>query len=110
MDKEIYIRNLSYKYIAGQCTEEEQDEILAHLQTPIGKWVFDEVMNSETGKIFAASQEIDPEISNRIFNRLQESIEVVDNPGPKPSFWDRKGLSWIKSVFYRLAGIFQKGN
>ncbi|MHA4741821.1 hypothetical protein [Dyadobacter sp. MSC1_007] len=106
MDKEIYIRNLSYKYISGQCTEEEQDEIFTHLQTPVGKWVFDEVMNSETGKIFAASQEIDPEISNRIFNRLQESIEVVDQVEKRIPILERSGFKWMKSAWNWISGIF----
>nr|WP_295928779.1 FecR family protein [uncultured Dyadobacter sp.] len=98
MDKEIYIRNLLYKYLADQCTEQEQDELLAHLQTPVGKWVFDEVINSEAGKIFGLPQEIEPAISDRILGRLQQSIDESDAT-------EKVVPLFRKANFWRIAAV-----
>ncbi|GGM83762.1 hypothetical protein GCM10010967_14480 [Dyadobacter beijingensis] len=84
MDKEIHIRNLVYKYISNQCNGHEQDELLRHLQTPAGKWVFDEVMTSEAGKIFTNKEEIEPAVSNRLLGRLHKSMLPEDDTLQQP--------------------------
>jgi len=90
MDKEIHIRNLVYKYISNQCNGHEQDELLRHLQTPAGKWVFDEVMTSEAGKIFTKSEEIEPAVSNRLLGRLRQSMVAEENLRDQPLPFYRK--------------------
>lgn len=88
MDKEIHIRNLVYKYISNQCDGREQDELLRHLQTPAGRWVFDEVMTSEAGKIFTKNEEIEPAVSSRLLGRLRQNIvaEEAANAQPPPFY------------------------
>ncbi|WP_353721184.1 hypothetical protein [Dyadobacter sp. 676] len=81
MDKEIHIRNLVYKYISNQCNGPEQDELLRHLRTPAGKWVFDEVMTSEADKIFTQREEIEPAVSTRLLGRLRENMVSEDAAG-----------------------------
>jgi len=95
MDKEIHIRNLVYKYISNQCDGHEQDELLRHLQTPAGKWVFDEVMTSEAGKIFTKSEEIEPAVSSRLLGRLRQSMVAEDASQEQPT------------PFYRKSGFIQ---
>ncbi|MGN7887633.1 hypothetical protein [Dyadobacter sp. 22481] len=99
MDKEIHIRNLVYKYISNQCDGHEQDELLRHLQTPAGKWVFDEVMTSEAGKIFTKSEEIEPAVSSRLLGRLHRSMlpEETANEHPLP-FYRKSGFMLISAV------------
>lgn len=99
MDKEIHIRNLVYKYISNQCDGHEQDELLRHLQTPAGKWVFDEVMTSEAGKIFTKSEEIEPAVSNRLLGRLRQSMVAQEDPQEQPVPFYRKGIAiWIAAA------------
>ncbi|MGG7665360.1 hypothetical protein [Dyadobacter sp. BHUBP1] len=95
MDKEIHIRNLVYKYISNQCDGREQDELLRHLQTPAGKWVFDEVMTSEAGKIFTKSEEIEPAVSSRLLGRLRQSMVAEE------------ALSQQSTPFYRKSSFIQ---
>lgn len=90
MDKEIHIRNLVYKYISNQCDGHEQDELFRHLQTPAGKWVFDEVMTSEAGKIFTKSEEIEPAVSSRLLGRLQQSMVAEETTTGRPLPFYRK--------------------
>lgn len=90
MDKEIHIRNLVYKYISNQCDGHEQDELLRHLQTPAGKWVFDEVMTSEAGKIFTKSEEIEPAVSSRLLGRLRQSMVAEETAETPPLPFYRK--------------------
>ena len=92
MDKEIHIRNLVYKYISNQCDGHEQDELLRHLQTPAGKWVFDEVMTSEAGKIFTKSEEIEPAVSSRLLGRLRQSMIAEETPDEQLLPFYRKGI------------------
>jgi hypothetical protein len=99
MDKEIHIRNLVYKYISNQCDGHEQDELLRHLQTPAGKWVFDEVMTSEAGKIFTKSEEIEPAVSSRLLGRLHESMVAEETTGEHPLPFYRK------SSFIQIAAV-----
>lgn len=91
MDKEIHIRNLVYKYISNQCNGHEQDELLRHLQTPAGKWVFDEVMTSEAGKIFTKNEEIEPAVSSRLLVRLRQSMVTEQSVQDEPRPFYRKG-------------------
>ncbi len=99
MDKEIHIRNLVYKYISNQCDGHEQDELLRHLQTPAGKWVFDEVMTSEAGKIFTKSEEIEPAVSSRLLGRLHQSMVPEEMASEHPLPFYRKGS------FIRIAAV-----
>lgn len=91
MDQETHIRNLAYKYISNQCNEREQDELLRYLQTPAGKWVFDEVMTSEAGKIFTTREEIEPAVSNRLLGRLRRSVLTDEDAAEKPVPFYRQG-------------------
>lgn len=107
MDKEIHIRNLVYKYISNQCDGHEQDELLRHLQTPAGKWVFDEVMTSEAGKIFTKSEEIEPAVSNRLLGRLRQSMVAEDtlNEQPVPLYRKRGFIQIAAAVLLILAAL-----
>lgn len=105
MDKEIHIRNLVYKYISNQCDGHEQDELLRHLQTPAGKWVFDEVMTSEAGKIFTKSEEIEPAVSSRLLGRLHQSMvaEETANEQPLPFYRKSSFIQIAAAVLVLLA-------
>ncbi|OJV12361.1 MAG: hypothetical protein BGO21_06335 [Dyadobacter sp. 50-39] len=106
MDKEIHIRNLIYKYISNQCDGHEQDELLRHLQTPAGKWVFDEVMTSEAGKIFTKSEEIEPAVSSRLLGRLRQSMIAEENPQEQPVPFYGKGIfRWVAALLVLAALI-----
>ena len=86
MKNEIYIRSLLSKYIANQCSDSEREELFVYLNTPTGKQLLEETMNAEADQMFAAPAGLSPEISNRIFNRLQESISESSTPIRKPFF------------------------
>jgi len=107
MDKEIHIRNLVYKYISNQCDGREQDELLRHLQTPAGKWVFDEVMTSEAGKIFTKSEEIEPAVSSRLLGRLRQSMVAEETRDERPlPFYRKTGfVQIIAAAFLLLAAL-----
>lgn len=107
MDKEIHIRNLVYKYISNQCDGHEQDELLRHLQTPAGKWVFDEVMTSEAGKIFTKSEEIEPAVSSRLLGRLRQSMLPEDGLREQPlPFYRKSGfIQIVAAAFLLLAAL-----
>jgi hypothetical protein len=107
MDKEIHIRNLVYKYISNQCDGHEQDELLRHLQTPAGKWVFDEVMTSEAGKIFTKSEEIEPAVSSRLLGRLRQSMvaeEALDEQ-PIPFYRRSNFIQILAAALVMLAAL-----
>lgn len=107
MDKEIHIRNLVYKYISNQCNGHEQDELLRHLQTPAGKWVFDEVMTSEAGKIFTKSEEIEPAVSNRLLGRLRQSMVAEENlrDQPLPFYRQNSFMQIVAAALVLLAAL-----
>ena len=107
MDKEIHIRNLVYKYISNQCDGHEQDELLRHLQTPAGKWVFDEVMTSEAGKIFTKSEEIEPAVSSRLLGRLRQSMVAEDalDEQPLPFYRTTGFIKIVAAAFLVLAAL-----
>jgi hypothetical protein len=105
MDKEIHIRNLVYKYISNQCDGREQDELLRHLQTPAGRWVFDEVMTSEAGKIFTKNEEIEPAVSSRLLGRLRQNIvaEEAANAQPLPFYRKNSFIPIVALVILLVA-------
>ena len=106
MDKEIHIRNLVYKYISNQCDGHEQDELLRHLQTPAGKWVFDEVMTSEAGKIFTKSEEIEPAVSSRLLGRLRQSMVAEETGQERPlPFYRQNNFIQIAAALLLLAAL-----
>lgn len=107
MDKEIHIRNLVYKYISNQCDGHEQDELLRHLQTPAGKWVFDEVMTSEAGKIFTKSEEIEPAVSSRLLGRLRQSMVAEEglHEQPPPFYRKSKFIQIVAAALLLLAAL-----
>ena len=106
MDTEIHIRNLVYKYISNQCESHEQDELLRYLQTPAGKWVFDEVMTSEAGKIFTKSEEIEPAVSKRLLGRFRQNnvAEEAANEQPLP-FYRKSSFIPIVALLVLLAAL-----
>lgn len=106
MDKETHIRNLLYKYLSNESAEQEQDELLEHLQTPAGKWVFDEVMNAEAGKIFNSQPETETAVSQRMLSRIQQSISQDDGTSENVPFLRKIGL---ERALAALAGLFHTG-
>ncbi|MCF0071143.1 hypothetical protein LZD49_11740 [Dyadobacter sp. CY261] len=103
MDKELHIRNLVYKYISNQCNGHEQDELFRHLQTPAGKWVFDEVMTSEAGKIFTTEEDIEPAVSNRLLGRLRQSVLLEHDVQTQPvPFYRHSNFIWASAVALAL--------
>lgn len=104
MDKEIHIRNLVYKYISNQCDSREREELLGHLKTPAGKWVFDEVMTSEADKIFTKREEIEPVVSSRLLGRLHESMLPEDMMAEqKVPFYRQPAFIWGAAMVLLLA-------
>jgi ferric-dicitrate binding protein FerR (iron transport regulator) len=71
------ITTLAHKYLSGQASEEEQTQLYHALQTEQGKNILSNVMDIESLELMDSPVMIDQSVSSRMKNRLQESIQLL---------------------------------
>ena len=71
------IKKLLQKYISGNCTRKESEQIFFWLKTPEGIERLREMMDVESLKAWDATVKVDPGISKEIYAKLSVSIRSL---------------------------------
>ncbi|HYH56778.1 MAG TPA: FecR domain-containing protein, partial [Anseongella sp.] len=79
MEKEAHLKSLLRKYISGQCSPEETEQVFAWLKTPKGIRQLTNIMDTEAEDVFSFSPEMNPGISDEIYTRLRGRMQAPEH-------------------------------
>jgi transmembrane sensor len=109
MASKIYIQALLKKFVENRCSKEEQTELFNFLNTPEGQYFLRESMDVEWDAIEGLDPDLDPAVSQRIMDKLHESVTESERNSKRRWFADNARVWRVAASLIGFLIVFGLG-